>query len=129
MKKLVSIAILTGALLATTVCAQAQDNIDRATIPWSDPSRPGTVRVSMLSGTISVRTHTGKDVIIQARGDVGRNRRSDTNAEGLTRIDSGGGGFNVEEANNVLTISTLPLRGNGGTVDIQVPVKTNLTLN
>src|SRR5689334_7692235 len=99
MKKLVSIAILAGALYVTTVHAQAQNN-NTTTIPWSDPSRPGSVRVTVLSGSISIRTHTGKDVIIESSGGL-RNRPPDRNAEGLTLISGAGGAFNVEETNNV----------------------------
>jgi hypothetical protein len=131
MKKLVSIAILAGALFAATAAAQTQTNTTRAVVPWSDPSRPGLVRVSVISGTISVRTHTGRDVIIEGSGGggVGRNRPPDRNAEGLTLISGSGSGFRAEETSNVITISSANWINAGGHFDIQVPVRTNLKLS
>jgi hypothetical protein len=130
MKKLISIAILAGALCAGTVQAQT-GSTNRATVPWSDPSRPGLVRVSVISGSISVKTHSGKDVIVEGTsvGRRGRNQAPDKNAEGLTLISGPGRGFTVEENNNVLTVSSENWIDAGGNFEIQVPVKTNLNLS
>ncbi len=125
MKKLISIAVLGVVILASA--AHAQDNANRVTVNWSDPSRPGLVKVMLLSGGISVRSHSGKEVIVEG-SNVGRERNSDATRDGLRRIPLSTRGFVLEESNNVMTIS----RDNffdGGNIEIQVPARTNLQLS
>jgi hypothetical protein len=124
MKKLISIAILTAAMLAVTV--QAQNNSDRFPVTLSDPSKPALVRVNLLNGSISVTTHSGKDIIVEGRGTAGRTGAPEIR-DGLRRIDTNSRGLRIEEANNVVTVSNQNF-SNGGNIEIQVPVKTNLKL-
>src|SRR4051812_21093807 len=44
--------------------ANAQASGNQVTVPFSDPSRPGTVKVSVLSGSISVSVGPGRDVTV-----------------------------------------------------------------
>jgi hypothetical protein len=125
MKELISIAILAAAMTAGVAQAQGTQADRRLQIPWSDPSRPGLVKVELLNGSITIRTHPGKDVIINS-GAVARRGPART-SDGLTRIDGTGGSFKVEEANNVMDLSNMSPFGTDN-VDIQVPVKTNLKL-
>ncbi len=118
-------AILFAAIFAVT--AQAQTGNDRVQVTWSDPSRPGLVTVSLLSGSISVKTHGGPDVTVQGSSVGRRGRNPDRTPDGLTRIDTNGG-LIINEANNVLTISS-PSFMEGANIEIEVPVKTNLKLN
>ena len=129
MKRVISIAILAGALCAATTHAQTASG-NRATVPWSDPSKPGLVKVNIGNGSITVKTHAGKDVIVESTraNRRGRTRTPDRNVDGLTLISGSGAGFAVEEANNVLTVSA-GFFGDSGNIDIQVPVKTNLNLS
>jgi len=106
MKKLISSAVLVATMFAATVQAQTDTERSRVTVTWSDPSRPGLVTVSLLLGSISVRTHSGKDIIIDG-GSIGRRGRGpDVTSDGLRRIDTNGRGLTIEEANNVLTVSS-----------------------
>lgn len=127
MKKLISTAVLVAAMLAAKAQAQTPTNSVRVPVNWSDPSRPGLVTVRLLLGAISVRTHSGKDVIIESNSSGRRGRGPEVTTDGLRRIDQNGNGLTIEEANNVLTVSS-PNFGRSATVDIQVPVKTNLKL-
>src|SRR5689334_15925843 len=51
-------------------------NQTQITVPFSDPSRPGTVKVSLVSGSISVRVGTGREVIVTSlQGDRDKDQR------------------------------------------------------
>src|SRR5258708_17658651 len=102
---------------------------DRVTVPFSDPSRHGSVRVSLIVGGVSVKGYAGKEVIVEAHGrhDGGRREREKERADGLHRIEIGTTGLNVEESDNVVQVST---RSYASPVDltIQVPFETALKL-
>jgi hypothetical protein len=113
--------------LAPSLPAQ-QANPDRITIPWSDPSRPGLLRINVHQGSIKVRAHSGRDVIVDARAARANQNRPPAESGGLRRLDATVSGLVIEEENNVMTIS-----GGGGSsrnvdVEIQVPSRTNLNL-
>ena len=119
-----------GAALWAGAQTQAQDtNPDHVTVTWSDPSRPGLLKINLLSGGISVKTHSGPEVIIDAKsrgGGPGR-RRAPAESGGLRRIDLGANDLVVEESDNVMSVSTSIFRDVD--LEIQVPLKTNLNLN
>src|SRR5918994_4773657 len=92
-------------LLTGIVFAQAQSDPNRLTVPFSDPSRPGTVNVSVFQGGITVRPSTGRDVIVMTRGERVTNSRQQPSGKGagLRRL-SQPAGLSVTEENNVMTI-------------------------
>jgi hypothetical protein len=106
----------------------AQDNPDRITVPFSDPSRPRTLRGNLMNGCFAVEGYDGKDVIVEARGGGGVHGpgRVPRGAEGLKRIDVNSFGLTVEEENNVVRIQS-PM-GRGGNVSVRVPFATSLKL-
>src|SRR5262245_42562149 len=84
----------------------AQDsNSDRVTVSWSDPARPGLLKVNLLNGGVTVKTHTGRDVIVDVRSR-GAGRRAPAEVGGLRRIDTNASGLRIEEQNNVMTIGS-----------------------
>ena len=122
------VTALVGVLLTTTVAfIQAQADANRLTVPFSDPSRPGMVNVSLFNGAITVRASAGRDVIVITNGRRITNSREQPSGKGtgLRRL-SQPVGLSVTEENNVMTIGSGRLTG--GDVDIQVPAKTNLKL-
>lgn len=69
-KRIASIMVL--ALLAAGTCgwalAQAKDETpDRAVVPLSNPSKPARIEVSVIRGSITIKSYEGKDVIVEAR--------------------------------------------------------------
>jgi hypothetical protein len=112
-------------MLLASFPAFGQATADRVTVPFSDPSRPGQVKVSLINGSITVKAYNGKEVIIEARS---KGRDSEESREGLRRIPILATGIEAEEENNVITIGT---GGPQRTVDldIQVPVRTSLKLS
>jgi hypothetical protein len=125
MKKAIFI-ILVIAVMSPGAPVQAQDTF---TVNFSDPSRPGLLKVSLFNGAITVKSHTGRDVIIDAKGGGDRRRRSapSTTPDGLRRIDSNGNDLSIEEQNNVMTVVARNF-SRSGDLEIQVPSRTNLNL-
>jgi hypothetical protein len=104
---------------------------DRATVPFSDPSKPGLVEVSVHNGSIKVTGYTGNQVVVEAkfRGTKIKEKEEqrDEKAKGMQRIRMTGTGLTIEEKNNVMEIHTA---AHDQPVDltIQVPSLTSLKL-
>src|SRR5579884_1933592 len=114
------IIILIG--LAAALTAFAQDS--PITVPFSDASKPGTLKINVLQAAISIKTHPGKDVVINSRSrNSTRARRTSSATEGLHKLDGASGGLSGEEQNNVMSINA---GFNAGELEIEVPVRTNL---
>ena len=107
-------------------CSAAQDPV---TVPLSNPSQPPTIKASVISGSITVTTGAGSQVIVESsaseRDRHGRNER-DNPPQGMHRIDAGGPGTDIDEDHNVVTIRTRPERG--GNLVIQAPANSSLEL-
>jgi hypothetical protein len=125
MKKRISTAILVAAIFAVT--AQAQNNSDRFPVTLSDPAKPALVKVNLFNGSITVKTYSGKDVIVEGRAVAGRSQGPEVR-DGLRRIDTNQKGLTIEESSNVVTVSNQNFL-QGGNIELQVPIKTNLKLN
>ncbi|MGE3510586.1 MAG: DUF4097 domain-containing protein [Vicinamibacterales bacterium] len=113
--------------------ALAKDVPERIVVPFSDPSRAGTVHVRALRGTVSITVATGRDVVVSPSGvhRVGPGRRGDqagdpARADGLRRLDQRGE-LEVREEGNVVTVIT-GLR-DANDLSIAVPARTNLQVN
>ncbi|PWT82705.1 MAG: hypothetical protein C5B57_08260 [Blastocatellia bacterium] len=119
--------------------AAAQQAPERVTVNFSDPSKPGIVKVHVMLGSITVKGMNRKDVSVEAksgtrigegRGARGRGptvvQRQDDVPAGLRRLTQPGG-FSLEEENNELTISAS--FGRSIDFEIQVPLRTSLKLS
>src|SRR2546427_6642503 len=104
MKSISAIILLFIAILVAAPL-RAQDP-DHVTVNWSDPSRPGLLKINLLNGAITVKTHSGRDVIVQAKAVNSNRRTAPAEAGGLRRIDNNATGLRVEEENNVTTVGT-----------------------
>ena len=94
-------------LLAAGI-AWSQDTGDRITVPFSDPTRPHTLKVHLINGGITVKGYDGKDAIIETRGGQSgehERRHVPRGAEGMKRIDNVAMGLTAEEEDNVFTVS------------------------
>jgi hypothetical protein len=119
MKRIVLIGLLLG--MACVTALRAQDTAtDRRVAHFSDTSRAGLLRVNWESGSITVRTHPGADVIIQSRAFQNRGRAAARLGINLNPPTL------VEENNNVIVVTG----GSGipADLDIEVPVRTNLSI-
>ncbi len=117
--------------------ARAQDAIvDQLTVPFSDPARPGTIRVALLNGSIRVVGYEGKDVQLTARvrsdGSEVENDHDDDSqrakSAGMRRLHNTSTGLAVEEDDNIMEVQ---VEGMNRTVDVtlKVPHRISLELN
>jgi len=68
MKTAIKLAALIILLLAAGMVIPAQETPpDKAVVSFSNPAKPGTVRVELSGGSILIRGYEGKDVIVEAR--------------------------------------------------------------
>lgn len=85
--------------------AMAQDaNTDRVTVPLADPNRPARLNVSLLSGSIAVKTHAARDVVVEIRQEVEEPREKTRG--GLRRIPNTSTGLTVEQDDNTIEVGT-----------------------
>src|SRR5579864_3288261 len=116
-------------IAACGLAAWAQDTPEHVTVPFSDPSRPKMVKMSLLNGSITVKGYNGKEVIVEARSrDGGESRRSREAPPGMHRIYGGGAGLHVEESENTITIGSERINTNSD-ISVQVPFETSLKLS
>ena len=79
----------------------AQDNTtNRIVVPARNSSHPRVVNRNIFSGSISVKTHAGADVILEEPSSAPIPRR----ARGIKRLDSPIPGLEVAEEDNVITV-------------------------
>ena len=135
MKKHMKTMFGPAAVAAASTCAWvaagslllAQSEPNRLTIPFSDPSRPGTVRVNVFRGGITVKVWSGREVVVTTEARPRESRAQPLpEAVGL-RLLGQASGMTVEEENNVMSIGTGRFGSRSETdVDLQVPARTNL---
>jgi len=124
--------LLIFAVALAVAWGQDAPSPERLTVPFSDPSRRGTLSVNLIHGSVTVKGYDGKDAIVEwtphggtGRSDRNRDRSRDPVPSGMHRIDTGQAGPDVREENNNIVV-----RGSlsGGDVVIQVPLQTALSL-
>ena len=108
--------------LALTAFAQEQ-----ITVPFSDPARPGTVTVELLSGGISVEGYDGEEVIIDVTARSNAGGQAPDRSRGLQRIPNTLSGLTVKERNNRISIEGGPF-ARVSDIALRVPYETSLRL-
>jgi hypothetical protein len=121
--------LIFAAVLGIALGQDAAPSPQRMTVPFSDPSRPGTLSVNLIRGSVTVRGYDGKDAIIEwtsRGGAVPPGRKQENAPPGMHRIDNGSSGLDVKEENNIIAVRGGPF----GPLDlvIQVPAQTTLSL-
>jgi DUF4097 and DUF4098 domain-containing protein YvlB len=115
---------LMGLTLTMVALAPAQDNTgNRVVVPARNSTRPRQLRVSLQNSGITIKTHAGKDVIVESAAPANR-RREERTSDGLRRIDIPFGGFDVTEEDNVITVHGQASMG--GNLLITVPPDTSV---
>ena len=117
--------LLLGAL--TAALAQKTDT-EKIQIPLSQPNKPGTLRASLLNGSIMVSGYKGKDVTVSYSTRDGKTRdrsRDNDESEGLRRIPNNNTGLEVREENNTVTVKTGAFNR---TVDLHIQVPADFSL-
>lgn len=97
--------LLTMICLLASFCLVGQEE-QEFTIPLSNPGEAGKLVASLHRGSVRVEGYDGKEVkikVVSPENDENYNRDSSKN--GLRRIPNTAAQFNVEELDNVVTIS------------------------
>lgn len=102
---------------------------DKINVSFSDPSRPGKLTVSLMSGKIIVKGHDANNVIVETTGerDDDDEREGRGKHAGLRRIRNMASGLTIEEENNEMRISTQ--MHHETVLSVLVPVRTSLKLS
>lgn len=111
-----------------TAAQNPNPNPDRVTVPLADPNRPVQLNVSLLAGSIAVKTHSAKDVIVEVRQEAEETQQKARG--GLRRIPNTSTGLTIEQDDNTIEV------GAGGSalhkkkqLTIFVPVNTSVHLS
>lgn len=104
--------------------AKAQNGPDKVSVNLSDPTRSAFVKASSVNGSITVKAHDGKEVIVEARV---RNEENEKPSSGPKRLNISNTGLTVEEENNEVRVGT---DSYARTIDltISVPAHTSVKL-
>ncbi len=123
---------LLGMTLMVCSLGLAQDaTSERVVVPARDTTHARKVNVSLMGGSITVKTYPGKEVIVEARGGGQSGVKPgkavpDKAADGMRRLDLPPRGLQVEEENNVITVRMQ--RAQHGDLVVSVPSDTSLAL-
>lgn len=117
-------------LFAGALIYAQEGRVDRATVPFSDPSKPGLVEAGVHNGSITVRGYKGKEVIVEARlrEKLLTKKKAPEKAKGMQLIQVAVTGLTIEEKNNKMEIGVSSIR-NTVDLEIQVPYSTSLELS
>lgn len=91
-------------------------------IPLRDPARPAHIKFTTVNGSITVKPHAGREVMIESDSALPSAKPA---PNGMKRIDLGRGGVTIEEENNVVTIK--PGHA-GGSYTVLVPAASSVNL-
>ena len=118
--------VLLGAGFMATVGAQQEET---HVVPFSDPSRPGKVEVNIMNGgSITVRGENRRDVSVAVRtGTVSRPQNERPAPPGMRRLAQSPG-FEISEERNEIRIEASTFRQSGGSLELRVPLRTNLEI-
>src|ERR1035441_7690207 len=123
---------LWGMTLAVCSLGLAQDTGgERVVVPARDTTHARKVDVSLMGGSIAVKSYPGKEVIVETRAGAGSKMKPgkavpDKAADGMRRLDLPPRGLSVEEENNVVTVRMQ--RAQNAELVVSVPPDTSLTL-
>jgi len=157
MKKPNFIIVLACLVLIAGVLSFSQEGkADRATVSFSDPSKPGFIELSVHRGSITVKGYNGKEVIIEARAvtrklkdrneeailrefartartraraEVTDEEKKEKKTEGMRQIQTPlATGLSVEEEDNKMEVDVSSVR-QAVDLTLQVPYSTSLELS
>lgn len=105
--------------------------VDRVAVPLADPDRPAILHVSLLAGSITVKSHSGKDVIVEITQPEDPPREVKTQQRGgLKLIPNTSSGLTVEQEGNSVEVGVgMQAMHREKKLTIQVPVRTSVKLS
>ncbi len=104
----------------------------RATIAFSDASRPKKLVVETSFGSVTVRGYNGQEVVVETSGRGGARGAGHRETEppaGMHRIGGNYAGLEITEENNTIRVSSGRSPFSQADVVIQVPTQTSVSVN
>jgi hypothetical protein len=124
--------LIVGATAFLAASAAFPQDAQKATVPFSDPSRPKKLLVETMFGSITVRGYNGQDVVVETTsrdGIRGRGRKATEVPPGMHQIGGNNAGLEVTEENNTIRVSGGRSPFSRADVVIQVPTQTSVSVN
>jgi DUF4097 and DUF4098 domain-containing protein YvlB len=119
MKKIISIVLLS---VCVSFITKAQERIK---IPLSDPAKPATIQLSVVTGSVKAEGYDGNEVVILFENEGSKSE----NSGNLVKISNKwSGDLIVEENQNNIIIRT-PVPNKKMNIKLQVPINSNLKLS
>ena len=109
MKRLIS--IITSILTLTSIYHSHAQSTNEFTVPLSEPSKRGKLKVSLNSGSITVKGTSRKDILIrystpETKQENARPVKEDDSRSRLKRMDAGGLDIEVTEHQNNVQVES-----------------------
>ena len=118
------VGLLMGLVTASLGQSATKETLN---INLSQPGKPGTLRVSLLQGSINVTGYNGKEVVVsynQRQGSKDKHTDRDE-SEGLRRLPNNNLGLEIWEDNNNVIIKTASILQ---AVDLNIQVPHNFSI-
>jgi len=127
MRKIKYTLLVLGLWAGFQMTAQEKE-IDLFSIPLSDPGAAGKLEVEQISGSISVVSYEGKEVIVKATVHEDSKCGSCNERKGMKRISGSSVNISAEEKDNVVEVQN-EMWNTKTDLEIKVPKNFSLKLN
>jgi len=103
MKAIQSILLtVCASLLLLVGTSTAQEQI---AVPLSNAGQPGQLHLNLVRGSIDISGYDGDEVVIRHNSQHAEVRDREETRDGLRRLSGSSRGFEVQERNNIVSIS------------------------
>lgn len=124
-----SVVFLSAALLFAASAYSQSDSKEQIVVPLSDPSKPGSLKVELINGSIKVVGYAGKEVVIDAVTGASHRKNKPEESNGMKRISTDNAlDLSAEEKNNQIKVESGSVFRTVN-LTIKVPQKFSLTLS
>ena len=104
-QSIIKSAIIILLVLFVTQASAQEKETQQLIVPLSNPVKEGQLDVRVMSGSITISSYEGKDVIIDA-SSVTEEKKNEKRVDGLKRIPNRSFGLSVREEDNRVKISS-----------------------
>lgn len=105
MKTIKTVGLLLLSMMLINKAVAQTETKDQIAVPLSDPTKPYSLTVKLINGSIKVASYAGKEILIEAQAANAKKEESKTNAEGMKRIVADNGlELTAEENNNKVVV-------------------------
>lgn len=123
--------LILGAAAFLAASAAFPQETQKATVAFSDPSRPRKLVVKTMFGSVTVRGYNGQEAVVETTGRTGirgPGRKETEPPAGMHRIGGSTPGIEITEENNTVRVSGGASPFAQADVVIQVPTQTSVSV-